>query len=73
MKGRRKFLQASFGAGVAAAAVTTLSKSAKAFSALSYSRISGANRRVRVGLIGCGGRGSGVMRSSLALGTELIA
>jgi predicted dehydrogenase len=37
-----------------------------AFSALSASRVSGANDRVRVGLIGCGGQGSGDWRNFLA-------
>jgi predicted dehydrogenase len=34
-----------------------------AVSALSYSRIMGANDRIQLGLIGCGGRGIGVMRT----------
>jgi predicted dehydrogenase len=34
-----------------------------AVSALSYSRILGANDRIQLGLIGCGGRGIGVMRT----------
>ena len=38
----------------------TLIKAA-GISALSYSRILGANDRIRMGLIGCGGRGVGVM------------
>lgn len=37
-----------------------------AFSALSASRVWGANDRVRVGLIGCGGQGSGDWRNFLA-------
>ena len=35
---------------------------ATAATALSYSRILGANERVRLGLIGCGSRGVGVMK-----------
>ena len=37
-----------------------------AFSAFSASRVSGANDRVRVGLIGCGGQGTGDWRNFLA-------
>src|SRR5664279_4701265 len=43
---RREFLNKSARAGVAA------------WTALSASRVSGANDRLRVGLIGCGGRGT---------------
>ena len=41
---------------------------ATAATALSYSRILGANERVRMGLIGCGGRGIGNMGNFLKLG-----
>jgi predicted dehydrogenase len=41
---------------------------ATAATALSYSRISGANDRVRLGLIGCGSRGVGNMNNFLKLG-----
>jgi predicted dehydrogenase len=40
---------------------------ATAATALSYSRILGANDRVRLGLIGCGSRGVGNMKNFLAL------
>ncbi len=42
---------------------------ATAASALSYSRIAGANERIRLGLIGCGSRGVGNMNNFLKLGT----
>ena len=42
---------------------------ATAATALSYSRILGANERLRMGLIGCGGRGVGNMGNFLKLGT----
>jgi predicted dehydrogenase len=42
---------------------------ATAATALSYSRILGANERVQMGLIGCGGRGTGNMGNFLKLGT----
>src|SRR5713226_6354615 len=41
---------------------------ATAATALSYSRILGANERVRIGLIGCGSRGIGDMQNFLKLG-----
>ena len=41
---------------------------ATAASALSYSRILGANERVQLGLIGCGSRGVGVMNSFVKVG-----
>ena len=42
---------------------------ATAATALSYSRILGANERVQLGVIGCGGRGVGNMNNFLKLGT----
>ena len=42
---------------------------ATAATALSYSRILGANERVRLGLIGCGSRGVGNRNNFLKLGT----
>lgn len=41
----------------------TLFRTAAAFTAASYARILGANEKVNLGLIGCGGRGRGVLRS----------
>ena len=35
--------------------------------------MSGANRRIRVGLIGCGGMGTGDLRQSLRLGAQVVA
>ena len=52
---RRDFIRAVSGATVAS-------------TALSYSRILGAADRVRLGVIGCGGRGVGDMNNFLALG-----
>ena len=43
----------------------TLFRTAAAFTAASYSRIRGANEKVHLGLIGCGGRGRGVLRAFL--------
>ena len=52
---RRALLRAAGGAAVA-------------MSASSYSRVSGANDKVTLGLIGCGGRGRGVMGTFLKTG-----
>ena len=41
-------------------------------SALSYSRISGANERVQIALLGCGDRGSYVTRGLVEAGAELV-
>jgi hypothetical protein len=40
------------------------------FSAASYDRILGANDRIVMGLIGCGGRGQDVMHQFLNLGVD---
>ncbi len=59
---RRTFLKQA-----AAAAVIPMT-------AASQSRIAGANRRIRVGLIGCGGMGGGDLRDFLRVGnTECVA
>ncbi|MCC6356864.1 MAG: Gfo/Idh/MocA family oxidoreductase, partial [Verrucomicrobiae bacterium] len=50
--GRRQFLKAAAGATATAA-------SARSLSAASYARVKGANERIAIGIIGCGGRGSG--------------
>ena len=42
-------------------------------SASSQDRVPGANRRVRVGLIGCGGQGTGDLRAMLRLGAQCVA
>ena len=42
---------------------------ASAATALSYSRILGANERIRLGLIGCGSRGVGDMNTFMKIGT----
>ena len=43
-----------------------------AFTALSHSRILGANDKVRIALVGCGGRGSFVARGLVEQGAELV-
>jgi predicted dehydrogenase len=48
--------------------IRTVSGAAVASTAVSYSRILGAANRVRLGVIGCGGRGVGDMNNFLALG-----
>jgi predicted dehydrogenase len=55
-------------------ATTVAGASASAFSAKSYSQIVGANNRVRLALIGCGGRGQAVGRLMAQLpDTEYVA
>jgi predicted dehydrogenase len=79
-RNRRQFLQQSVsgvvGASVlgATAASTAASAPAAASStALSQDKVAGANRRIRVGLIGCGGMGSGDLRDMLKSGAECVA
>ncbi len=60
---RRKFLGQGAAAGLVAGAT-----------AASADRVRGANRRVRLALIGCGGRGRNVARHMNALdGVEYVA
>ncbi|MBK5295866.1 MAG: Gfo/Idh/MocA family oxidoreductase [Vicinamibacteria bacterium] len=68
-RSRRAFMQQSV-AGLAGAASVSLPRSV---SAQSQSRVSGAGRRVRVGLIGCGGMGTSDLRQSLRLGAQVVA
>ena len=56
---RRGFLCHGIATGAAAGAGLS------AMNAASYARIIGANDRVRIGLIGCGGRGRGIIRTML--------
>ncbi|MFN0119931.1 MAG: Gfo/Idh/MocA family protein [Blastocatellia bacterium] len=74
-KTRRDFLQQTAGAGaLAAGGVLANTTAARAGTARSYENIIGANRRVRLGLIGCGGQGTGDVRAALRLGNaELVA
>ncbi len=61
---RRQFIQTS-SAGIAGITAS---------SALSQDRVAGANRRIRVGLIGCGGQGAGDLRAMLRAGNvECVA
>jgi predicted dehydrogenase len=73
-RSRRSFLRTTVGAlSVTGAAGVTLLKRAEARTAQSQDRVAGANRRVRVGLIGCGGMGTGDLRDMLRLGAQCIA
>jgi hypothetical protein len=67
---RRTFLKQSVtgvaGAGLAASAGASMS-------AASQDRVAGANRRVRVALIGCGGMGGADLRDHLKLGCQVVA
>ncbi|NBO63285.1 MAG: gfo/Idh/MocA family oxidoreductase [Acidobacteria bacterium] len=67
---RRRFLKQTT-AGVVSAGLGMASSTS---SAASQSRVAGANRRIRVGLIGCGGMGGGDLRDFLRVGnTECVA
>jgi predicted dehydrogenase len=68
---RRSFLKDA-AAGAAGAGVASLA-STPVVSAQSQDKVAGANRRVRVGLVGCGGMGTGDLRAMLRLGAECVA
>jgi predicted dehydrogenase len=71
-KNRRTFLQQS-GTGLAGVIAAGVSSRASASTAVSQDRVTGANRRVRVGLIGCGGMGNTDLRDFLRAGAQLVA
>src|SRR2546425_4606730 len=60
---RRKFLRDSIGLGAASAAALARPSS----SAASTDRVAGANDRIRIGLIGCGGMGRSDLRDFLKI------
>src|SRR6266496_2853318 len=65
---RRKFLKESIAAGSAAASLSLLNpKQTQAQNAASTSKILGANDRIRVALIGCGGQGGSDLRAMLRI------
>jgi predicted dehydrogenase len=64
-KSRRRFLKESIAAGSAAAGLSVLNSTSTR--AASSARILGANDRIRVALIGCGGQGSGDLRAMLRI------
>jgi predicted dehydrogenase len=64
-RNRRKFLKESIAAGGAAAGLAVLN--ADPTRAASTQRIPGANDRIRVALIGCGGQGWGDLRAMLRI------
>jgi predicted dehydrogenase len=65
-KGRREFLKDSMVAGAASLSLLE-PKRVNAQSAASADRVSGANDRIRVVLIGCGGQGRGNLRQMLKI------
>ena len=68
---RRRFLAQS--AASAAGVLGTSAAGPTLLSAQSQSRVAGANRRVRVGLIGCGGMGYTDLRDMLKAGAQVVA
>jgi predicted dehydrogenase len=67
-KTRRSFLQHSVAGLAGAAALSPATVSAR-----SSAQVAGANRRIRVGLIGCGGMGTSDLRQALRLGAQVVA
>ena len=68
---RRGFLKRSVGLATGATFAAGVPASA---SAISASRVLGANNRIRIGLIGCGGRGSGDLKQFLKIeGIQCVA
>src|SRR5688500_16542146 len=77
-RNRRQFLQQSVsgvvGASIVGATAASAAPGAGASStALSQDKVAGANRRIRVALIGCGGMGSSDLRDMLKSGAEAVA
>ena len=66
---RRSFLRDA-AAGIGGAALTSVP--ARASSAASQDRVAGSNRRIRVGLIGCGGQGGADLRAMLRKEVDLL-
>ena len=74
-RNRRNFLQQA-SAGIAGVGLSELSAEQvlSPLTAVSQDRVAGANRRIRVGLIGCGGMGWSDLRDMLRLGNvECVA
>jgi predicted dehydrogenase len=69
-RSRRTFLK---NAAAGAAGGVLLGSPIHASQAASQDRVAGANRRIRVALIGCGGQGSGVLRNAVRLGAQCVA
>src|SRR6201995_3399538 len=64
-KNRRQFIKETFEAGAAAGLTALAANSVTAQTAQSSNNISGANDRLRVALIGCGGMGRNDLRQIL--------
>ena len=64
---RRTFLRHSMAGAAAAGLTPNLASTAR-----SQDRVDGANRRIRVALIGCGGMGQNDLRDSLRLGAQVV-
>jgi len=73
-KSRRKFLQDSIALGTAASSVLLAAKPLRAQTSASAAKIIGANDRIRIAQIGCGGMGRTDLRDSLRVkNVECIA
>ena len=70
-RSRRSFIKNA--AASAAGGVLLGSGAASPLQAASQDRVAGANRRVRVALVGCGGMGATDLRAALRLGAQCVA
>jgi predicted dehydrogenase len=70
---RRRFLEQTGVYAGAAALVQAVPRGAAGQTAASQDRVAGANRRVRVGLVGCGGMGTTNLRAMLRAGAQCVA
>jgi predicted dehydrogenase len=71
-RSRRRFLKTSL-AGAAGAGFASPGRALGSSTAASQNKVAGANDRVRVALIGCGGMGTANLRDFLKLGTQVVA
>jgi predicted dehydrogenase len=71
-RSRRSFLKTSL-AGLSAAGMAPAPRAMAQSPASSQDRVAGANRRIRVALIGCGGMGTGDLRDMLKSGAQCVA
>jgi len=71
-RSRREFLKTS-AAGIAGAGAALSHRPARASTAASSRQVAGANRRIRAGLIGCGGMGTNDLRAMLRAGAQCVA
>ena len=72
-KSRRNFLKDAAAGAAGGVLAAGAMPSAASPSAATQDRAAGANARIRVALIGCGGQGTGDLRNALRLGAQVVA